>query len=133
MFLEKEDYKVVVGEAALKAISQLVEENAARAEAEAIEEVSSYLRPAYDTGAIFSARGGERNALIVMYTADIALYHMVSSAPNKMGYDIRKERYERAIKWLEGVQAGTVVPDLPEEEEDTGFTYTSEKKLHNNW
>ena len=29
----------------------------------------------------------------------------------KGGYR-RKERYDRAIKWLEGVQAGRIVPDL---------------------
>ncbi len=30
-----------------------------------------------------------------------------------MGREIRKERYDRAIKWLEEVQTGKVTPDLP--------------------
>ena len=55
-----------------------------------------------------------------MRTADIALYHLVASLPQKMGIEIRKERYERAIEWLEGVQSGKIIPDLPLiEEEDT--------------
>ena len=113
--------------------------NRANAETEAVEEISGYLRPKYDTSAIFSAVGTERNRLVVMYTCDIALYHMAASAPQKMGMEIRKERYERAIKWLEGVQAGKIVPDLPlaidEDGNPVGFpmVYGCQKKLRHNW
>lgn len=139
MFITTEDYKVVIGDAALKVISQSSPENIANAETEAVEEISSYLRPVYDTGAIFAATGDSRNRLIVMYTADIALYHLMASAPQKMGSEIRKERYERAIKWLEGVQAGKIIPDLPlmEDEDDgsSGFgtSYRSSPKLRHDW
>ena len=139
MFFNEDDYKVVIGENALKVISQVSVENRARAEDEAIEEISSYLRPKYDTNAIFSAEGNQRNSIIVMYICDIALYHMAASLPQKMGTEIRKERYERAIKWLEGVQAGKIVPELPlatdEVTGDTlnGFSFHSEPKLTNNW
>ena len=75
MFIDTEDYKVVIGDAALKVVSQSSPENIANAEAEAIEEISGYLRPVYDTAAIFAATGNDRNRLIVMYTADIVLYH----------------------------------------------------------
>ena len=110
MFVTEDDYKVVVGDTALKVISQVSEKNRANAEAEAREEISGYLRPKYDCGAIFSAEGDNRNRLIVMYTCDIALYHMSASLPQKMGSEIREERYKRAIKWLEGVQAGIIIP-----------------------
>ena len=40
MFITEEDYKVVIGDAALKVISQTDEINRANAEAEAIEEIS---------------------------------------------------------------------------------------------
>lgn len=138
MFLTKEDFKVVIGEAALRTVAQAEDGNVARAMAEAIEEISGYLRPTYDCAAIFSAVGSERNALIVMYTADVALYHLVCAMPQKMGYDVRKERYDRAIKWLEGVQAGTILPDLPLMTDDDGdvpgsTVYSSQKKLHHNW
>ena len=139
MFINDEDYRVVIGEQALKIISQISDDNRANAEDEAIEEISSYLRPKYDTSALFSAEGNERNRLIVMYTCDIALYHMAASLPQKMGTEIRKERYDRAIKWLEGVQAGKIVPDLPvatdEEGNPVGFpmVYGCQKKLRHNW
>lgn len=139
MFINDEDYRVVIGENALKTISQVSDDNRANAEDEAIEEIASYLRPKYDTRALFNAEGNERNKLIVMYTCDIALYHMAASLPQKMGTEIRKERYDRAIKWLEGVQSGKIVPDLPlATDEETGdtldcFSFHSEPKLTNNW
>ena len=139
MFITEEDYKVVIGDTALKVISQTDEANRNNAEAEAQEEISGYLRPKYDCEAIFSAEGGQRNRQIVMYVCDIALYHMVSAMPQKMGSEIRKERYDRAIKWLEGVQAGKIVPDLPlavnEEGNPTGesILYSSQPKLRHNW
>ena len=138
MFIDTEDYKVVIGDAALKVVSQSSPENIANAEAEAIEEISGYLRPVYDTAAIFAATGNDRNRLIVMYTADIVLYHLTASQPQKMGSEIRKERYERAIKWLEGVQAGKIVPDLPlagSDNDSPGFgtSYYSFPKLRHDW
>ena len=138
-FITDEDYKVVIGEQALRVISQISAENRANAETEAIEEIASYLRPKYDTEAVFSSEGDSRNRLIVMYTCDIAIYHMTASAPQKMGMEIRKERYERAIKWLEGVQAGKIVPDLPLAIDEDGntvgmpFVYGCQKKLRHNW
>jgi len=46
MFLSDEDYKVVIGDAALKVISQTSDDNRRNAKLEAIEEISGYLRPA---------------------------------------------------------------------------------------
>lgn len=139
MFITDEDYKVVIGESALKVVSQASQEVRDNAEMEACEEIAGYLRPKYDTGAIFTAEAGSRNRLVVMYAADIALYHMVAALPQKMGSEIRKERYERAIKWLEGVQAGRIIPDLPlatdEEGAPTGdlLLFGSQRQLRHNW
>lgn len=139
MFITDEDYSVVIGENALKTMSQVSATNRRQAEDEAAEEIASYLRPKYDTEAIFSANGTDRNSYIVMIACDISLYHLSASLPQKMGTEVRKERYDRAIKWLEGVQAGKIVPDLPlatdEETGDTldGFSFHSEPKLTNNW
>ncbi|MBO5579296.1 MAG: DUF1320 family protein [Prevotella sp.] len=139
MFITDEDYKIVIGENALRIVSQVSAENRANAEKEAIEEIAGYLRPKYDCPAIFSAEGDSRNSTVVMYTCDIALYHMAASLPQKMGMEIREKRYERAIKWLEGVQAEKILPDLPlatdENGEPTGFLfkYSSQPKLKHNW
>ncbi|MCF0121152.1 MAG: DUF1320 family protein [Oscillospiraceae bacterium] len=138
-FIGTEDYKVVIGEQALKVVSQTDPETRKNAESEAQEEISSYLRPKYDTDAVFAAEGDERNKLIVMYTCDLALYHMTASQPQKMGADIRKERYERAVKWLEGVQSGKIIPDLPVRTDEEGepvntpFAWSSQKPLRHNW
>lgn len=113
MFISQDDFKVVASDVSLKALSQATPENIENAIAEAQEEVAGYLRPKYDVAAIFAQQGGERNRQVVMYTADIALYNMSAALPQRMGYDTRKERYDRAIGWLEDVQAGRIVPDLP--------------------
>ena len=86
MFITEEDYKVVIGDNALKVISQVSPENRTNAEAEAREEIAGYLRPKYDCTAIFSAQDEHRNRLIVMYTCDISLYHMSAAMPQKMGH-----------------------------------------------
>lgn len=139
MFITDEDYKVVIGDQALKVVSQVSAENRANAESEAQEEIAGYLRPKYDCEAVFAAEGDDRNRLVVMYYCDIALYHMAASLPQKMGMEIRKERYERAIKWLEGVQAGKILPDLPLVLDEDGepangsFIYGCQKKQRYNW
>ena len=139
MFITEEDYKVVIGDDALKVISQVSPQNRANAEAEAMEEIAGYLRPKYDCRALFDTAGDGRNRLIVMYTCDIALYHMSAAMPQKMGTEIREERYKRAIEWLEGVQAGKIIPDLPlaldEEGEPNGnaIVYSCRKQLHHDW
>lgn len=138
MFVTDDDYGVVIGDDALKVISRTSAKNRENAEIEAIEEISSYLRPVYDCSAIFSSEGDSRKRLIVMYTADIALYNMVASQPQRMGIEIRKERYDRAIKWLKGVQSGDIVPDLPKMEDSDNppsntIIYHSEQKLRHNW
>ena len=138
-FITDEDYKVVIGEQALRVVTQVSRENRSIAESGALEEIAGYLRPKYDCQAIFSAEGSSRNQLIVMYACDIALYHMAASLPQKMGMEIRKERYERAIKWLEGVQAEKILPDLPASTDENGettgflFKFESQPKLKHNW
>lgn len=139
MFISDQDYSVVIGEAALKVISQVNETVRDNAEAQAQEEISGYLRPKYDVAAIFSATEADRNPLIVMYTCDIALYHMSAALPQKMGSEIRKERYDRAIRWLSDVQAGRITPDLPLLTDDQGnsvgliMRYGTQSKIHHNW
>ena len=137
MFITNEDYAVLIGDDALKVLSRASEENRAIAMLQAIEEVSGYLRPVYDCDSVFSAEGNDRNMLIVMRTADIALYHLAASLPQRMGFEIRKERYDRAIEWLEGVQAGRIVPDLPRArfsgDASFGTSFHSAPKLNHDW
>lgn len=131
----------MISPAALQAVSQASAEVRTRAEQEAVSEISAYLRPAYDCDAIFSASGDDRSPLIVMYACDIALYHMAAALPQKLGSEIRAIRYDRAVKWLEGVQAGKILPDLPRAFSSDGsedspaqpLIFSSDRKLRNNW
>lgn len=139
-FLTDSDYAVVIGDDALKTVSRASADIRDAAEAQAAEEMAGYLRPVYDCDAIFAASGDSRNPLVVMYAADIALYHMTCALPGKLGMEIRRERYERAVKWLEGVQAGKIVPDLPTpapaSTSDTapcGTSFQCAAKLRHDW
>lgn len=148
-FINDNDYQVVIGETALKVISQVSAEVRSAAELQAQAEIAAYLNPKYDSEKIFSSEEDfsdepvARHPLIVMYTVDIALYHMSASLPGKMGSEIRKERYERAIKWLEGVASGKIVPTgLPLATVTTadgktlaniGSRFSSDKKQCNTW
>lgn len=138
MFITDEDYRVVIGDENLKVLSRSSAETRYNSELEAIEEISGYLRPKYDCFSIFSAEEDDRNRLIVMRTVDIALYHLSASLPMKMGHEIRKERYDRAIEWLEDVRSGKISLDLPlADENDTtlssGTIFHSEPRLRHNW
>lgn len=119
-FLTESDYTAVVDAATLDVIRQSSAANMARAERYAVEEISSYLRSRYDAAAAFAATGDDRNGQLVMIACDVALYHLVSWLPKRIGFEIRQLRYERAVAWLESVQAGKASPDLPPLVNDSG-------------
>ena len=81
MFITEEDYKVVIGNDALKVITQTDEANRANAEAEAIEEISGYLRPRYDCVATFAAEGATQPTDSNAYLRYRPLSHGVGYAP----------------------------------------------------
>jgi phage gp36-like protein len=83
------------------------------AELATIAEMQSYLRARYDVVNIYNKIGTQRNALIVMYSVDILLYHIHSRIAPEQIPDIRLQRYERAIEWLKMVSNGELSPDLP--------------------
>lgn len=113
-FLQEKDFYIVATQEDVEAIVSDEENNddiMNTAELTAIEEISGYLRNRYKVADIFS--GTERNPLIVMRTADIMLYHLCAKLPGRMNYEVRLERYEAAIKWLQDIQKGNVVLSLP--------------------
>lgn len=139
MFLNENDY-IVTSSDALQILQQSTPQKREIAEKMACEEIAGYLRSRYDTDKVFAAEGDNRNNLIVMYACDITLYHLVSWLPNKMGREIRKERYEQAIKWLHEVQNGTVTPNLPtyigkngEEDINNPVSWGGEKRQTYGW
>lgn len=132
-FLSTDDFKTVCDPQTLTVINQDDTSNLDRAERYAIEEVSSYLRTRYDVGAAFSKSGTQRNAFLVMVVADVALYHLVSWLPKRIGFEIRETRYNQAIAWLKDVQSGKATPDLPTPTDPTTGQETSQPVRYGGW
>lgn len=140
MFITEEDY-IQVSADALRIIQQATDDNRLLAERRAMDRIASYLDGRYDMQTAFTAEGEARNLDLVGLVADLALYFMVLSLPQKMGYEIRKEQFENAIAYLEKVQAGKAVMNLPElqptgeegEQTGAGIRYGSDKRNNYIW
>lgn len=113
MFLEKADLPTVIYDYQLTEITEGDDDIILQDCAAAIEEVKSYLRNAYDCDVIFAAQGAARNALLLEFTKNIAVWYIVRLSNVDIIYSQAKERYDRAIKWLTAVAAGELSPDLP--------------------
>lgn len=87
----------------------------------AISEAKGYLSR-FDTAIIFGATTDDRHQLLVIFLKDIAVWHLVNICNPNIDLKLRKDRYDRAIKWLEGVQKGDIVPDLPLAVDEEGVT-----------
>lgn len=80
--------------------------------AAAIDEMKSYLAH-YDTHAIFSACGYERNNLILENTKVIAVWNLLKLSSAETLYEVWRERYDRVIDFMTKVSEGKITPDLP--------------------
>ena len=65
---------------------------------------------------------------------------MVAALPQRMGSEVREERYKAALDYLKDIQAGRVTPDIPllagpngEEDYNNPVRYGSEQKNHYIW
>ncbi len=151
MFLKEEDLPSVIYS---YQIEQITEGNTAivlTALAAAEEECRSYLTPnymneyldgrlIYDTKAIFSATGDQRNPLILQQCIVLAKWHLVILCNADVIYEQAKERYDRATEWLgklaEGIVNLDTLPtlDIVKNDEDqddyTPFLYGSRRKFN---
>lgn len=139
MFITEEDY-IQVGAEALKIMQQSSEDNRLAAEKRALARIASALRGRYDIEKAFSATGDGRDLELVGCAVDIALWHMVAALPQRMGSEVREERYKAALDYLKDIQAGRVTPDIPlltgpdgEEDYNNPVRYGSEQKNHYIW
>lgn len=83
-----------------------------KAIAAAVAEALGYLTM-YDTDAIFAATDDERNPILLMYIKDIAVWHYIQLSNPQVDMQLRMDRYDRAIAWLQKVQNGKTNPSLP--------------------
>ncbi len=87
----------------------------------ATQEAKGYLG-GYDTEKIFATNTDERNALLLIFVKDIAVWHFVNLCNAGTDINLREARYNRAIDWLKGVQKGNITPDLPKKTDESGKT-----------
>ena len=78
----------------------------------AVEETYGYLG-AYDRTKIFGAEGKDRNALLLLFVKDMAVWHFINLCNAGTELELRQDRYDRAVSWLRQVQKGDVKPNLP--------------------
>ncbi len=83
----------------------------------AIAEAYCYLG-AYDREAIFAAEGAARNALLLTFVKDIAVWHFINLSNAGCDLELRQNRYDRAVAWLRQVQKGEAKPALPVVDDD---------------
>jgi len=79
----------------------------------AVAEAKGYLHK-WDRAAEFARTDEERNPLLVIFVKDIAVWHYINIATPGIEMKVRQDRYRSAVQWLKDVQAGLIVPDLPE-------------------
>lgn len=85
----------------------------------ATAEAAGYLQ-SYDMKAEFAKTAAARNANLVMFIKDIAIWHYINICNVNTDLDLRLKRYELAVKWLVGVQKGSITPDLPAKKDENG-------------
>lgn len=77
---------------------------------------------AYDTDAMFSATGTDRDPLLLSFIKDMATYEVLDLSPLNQDLDDRRARWKRAVDYLKGVQQGSLTPNWPKLDTDTSGT-----------
>ncbi len=124
MFIAIQELKTAIYAYQIAEITEADPDITLQAIAAAESEVRSYLlpnnrkdwqdgRPLYDAAAILAATGQARNPLLVEVTKNIAVWYLIRLCHVDMIYEQVKERYDRAISWLQQLGRGDITLDLP--------------------
>lgn len=124
MFIQITELKTAIYAYQIAEITEADTDITLQAIAAAESEVRSYLlpnsrkdwqdgRPLYDAAATLAATGTERNPLLVEVTKNIAVWYLIRLCHVDMIYEQVKERYDRAIAWLQQLSRGDITLDLP--------------------
>ena len=138
MYVTETDY-IVIDCDALKLLQSSDSARRIAAERAAQQQISGYLNGRYDMTTEFEKTGDDRNAIIVQIYCDIVLYTLVSALPGRMGSEVRKERYDNAIKWLSASK--NLMLSLPlytdsatgETDSENPIRWNSWEKQKNDW
>lgn len=142
MYLQIEDLKNNIYNYQVEQITQGDESIVLQALDTAEQEVKSYFyinqkkefldgRKIYDVDKIFSAKGNDRNALLVSLCLSVAKWYIVDLCNADIIYQHAKERYDRAIEYLQKINKGEVslgnIPTL----QDTNQESPQKENNHN--
>lgn len=150
MFLEEKDLENSIYNYQVEQITEGNEQIVLEALATAEEEVRSYIslnnkrqkydgRLIYDVDKILSATGTARNPMIKNTMISIAKWHIVDLCNADVIYEQAKERYDRAITWLNKLSKGEITlstlpviePTTNETDDSTApFVYGSREKFN---
>lgn len=134
MFITPEELYTHLYEESIKAISGNDTRLLEAAIDGAVVEAKGYLHK-FDLDKIFNVEDNLRNALLLIFVKDIAVWHYINIARPSVDIDLRAKRYDAAIAWLKGVQQEKIIPNLPArrqadgtEENASGVLITSNPK-----
>ena len=124
MFITVEELGTAIYEYQLQQIIEQNNDIALTAIATAEQEVRSYLtsnnlkhwqdgRPRYDVDLIFTMQGSNRNALLMQHVKTVAVWYVCQLSNPDIVYEHIKERYDRAIDYLNRIAKGAVTLNLP--------------------
>lgn len=132
-FITKSDYSEFIRTNILDSITNATDGILDAAEVRSIELMKGYLNARYDTTNIFNKTGDDRNPVVVMYCIDLILFDIHSRINPRKIPELRIERRNIAIDWLEKVQQLLInPPDLPVIEGEKNYIiYGSEPKRNN--
>lgn len=135
MYIQTNEITTHLGVEQIEAISDGDSTMIAAAIDAAVVEAKGYLS-AFDIEAELAKTGAARNALLVIFVKDIAVWHFVNICHVNTSMELRQDRYERAIAWLRAVQKGEVKPNLPElptDQQAAIITFSSNPKRNNHY
>ena len=133
MYITKDEINTHLYGEQISAISGTDETELQSAINAAIIEAAGYLS-AFDHKAEFAKQGNARNALLIIYVKDIAVWHYINKCNVNTDLQLRAKRYDDAIAFLNRVQKGAVQPGiepLPKEQQ-TGIIISSSNPKRNN-
>ncbi len=124
MFISPEELNTALYAYQIDEITEANSDIAQMAIDAAVEEMKSYLapnsqtrwrdgRPRYDVAAIFEATAANRNPLIMELCKSIAVWYVCRLSNVDVIHEQVKERYNRAIEWLEKVAGVGKYADAP--------------------
>lgn len=112
-FITVEEMKTVIYEHVMDDISASDDATVLQCIEAAVGEMKSYLASRYDTAAIFSATGTDRDPLVLENTKVIAVWNLIRLSNSEMIYDQWRERYDRVTDFMKQVAKGKITPEIP--------------------